>query len=149
MEGGTEWNVKLIQSIFWEEETKAMLSIPVGQILREDKLIWAMIDKGLFTVKSAYFFALNLKGESRGAPSNIEARTRKWKFFWDLSVPTKVKNFLWRITYNSLPTKNLFKSRVVDNMLCPLCHQEPESAIHLAWNCCAANDIWAMSPLHP
>lgn len=84
VERGTEWNVNLIQSIFWEEETKAILSIPVGQFQREDKLIWAMIEKGIFTIKSAYFLVLNLfKGESKGAPSNTEAQTRNWKFICD------------------------------------------------------------------
>lgn len=63
MEGGTEWNIKPIQSIFLEEETKAILSIPLEQNKRKYKPIWALIDKGTFYVKSAYFLTLDFKGK--------------------------------------------------------------------------------------
>lgn len=42
---------------------KAILSIPLGQNAKEDKLIWAMTYTGTFIVKSAYYLALNLKGK--------------------------------------------------------------------------------------
>lgn len=95
--------------------------------------------------------ALNLKEERRGESSNTEVQARKWKSLWDLKVPVKVKNFLWRITHNSLPTnENLFKQRVVGNMLCPLCNQESETTIHLIWISSATNDVWISSclPIH-
>lgn len=30
---------------------------------------------------------------------------------------------------------------------CPLCQCEAETLIHMAWNCCASNDIWDASTL--
>lgn len=57
-------------------------------------------------------------------------------------------DFLWRMAHNSLPTKvNLFLKRVVDNPLCPLCLQELKIVVQMAWNYCAANDVWATSTL--
>lgn len=63
-------------------------------------------------------------------------------------IPAKVKNFLWRLFHNSLPTKaNLYGRKIVNNNLCPLCQLELETSIHLLWNCRASNDIWAASPI--
>lgn len=93
VEDDTEWNVNLLQSIFWEEEIKVILSIPLGQNRSEDKPIWALIDKCAFMVTSAYYLALNLKGERRGAPSNTEVQIRRWKSIWELLVLAKGKNF--------------------------------------------------------
>lgn len=46
IEGGTTWNEELINSIFWVNETKAILSIPLSKNWVEDKLIWALIENG-------------------------------------------------------------------------------------------------------
>lgn len=108
----------------------------------EDKLIWALTEGDKFMVKSAYYLALNRKLELKGNGSNSEQVNSKWKILWQLTVPPKVKIFLWRLIHNSLPTKeNLFHRRVVDNPLCLLCNQEPESMVHTVWNCSTANDV--------
>lgn len=60
----------------------------------DNKPVWAITENDIFTIKSAYFSALDHKGESRGTPSNTEVQTSKWKHIWNISVPTKLKNFL-------------------------------------------------------
>lgn len=57
-----------------EDETKAILSILVGSNYREYKLIWAMTNKGNFTMKSAYFVDLNLKGRGKGLRRTLNSR---------------------------------------------------------------------------
>lgn len=51
MEEGTTWN----NSIFWEDEAKAILSIPLGKNWVEDKLIWAELKMGFATLKVPTF----------------------------------------------------------------------------------------------
>lgn len=64
------WNEEFVKTVFWEDKANAILSIPlgIGQVL--DKLIWALIDNGVFTIKSSYFLDLNRKQKGRGSPSN-------------------------------------------------------------------------------
>lgn len=45
---GSEWDEDMIKSIFWKDEAKAILSIPLGITNLEDKLIWTLIKSGVF-----------------------------------------------------------------------------------------------------
>jgi hypothetical protein len=47
------WDRELVDDIFWEEDVKVILAIPVKQG-REDAIAWHYDPKGLFSVKSAY-----------------------------------------------------------------------------------------------
>lgn len=114
----------LYRKIFWEEEARAILQMLISASGRAEKLIWEHAANGEFSVKSAYFIALNLKMENRGEGSNKEAQCRMWKNIWQLSIPNKVKNFLWRASTNTAPTNhNLRSKRAIDNGTCPICTQ--------------------------
>lgn len=78
-EMGSAWNEDLIRSIFWDEEARAILSIPLGKLTRDDKLIWALIENDNFSIKSAYFAIMNQRGENKGASSNPKNQINKWK----------------------------------------------------------------------
>jgi hypothetical protein len=55
--------------------------------------------------------------------------------------------FLWWACNEILPTRaNLFKKKIVDNPLCPICGLEPETAVHILWTCNSARDVWCVSP---
>lgn len=69
------WNTRLIQEIFWNEESQVILDIPLGIFIREYKLIWSLTDHGRFTVKSAYYAILGEKRESRGSASSCTSNT--------------------------------------------------------------------------
>ena len=58
------WKADLIKSIFLPFESKTILNIPISYNLPEDKIIWAANKKGVFSVKSAYYVALNLMDSS-------------------------------------------------------------------------------------
>lgn len=65
------------------------------------------------------------KDQSKGESSRKSPMENMWKTLWALPVPNVVKMFLWRACNNILPTKkNLFKKRVVSNMVCPICERE-------------------------
>ena len=88
----------------------------------EATLIWLHVQSGLYSVKSGYQF-LKTEGtllqDSLGSPNSIR---NLWKKIWNLPVPSKVKNFLWRACKNAIPTKvNLIRRRVIDDPLCECC----------------------------
>ncbi|XP_042942755.1 uncharacterized protein LOC122276934 [Carya illinoinensis] len=60
-----------------------------------------------------------------------------------MQVPNTTKTFLWRACLEALPTMlNLFKKKIVDSPLCPICCREEETTIHALWSCSSAMDVW-------
>jgi len=103
------WDHVLIEEVFWEEDWKCILSIPIKQGM-DDLIAWHFDRKGVFSVKSAYHTLDAIKGreacrqvgassssaESSGAsPSNTDFC---WKKIWS-KCPPKVQQFFWRFTH--------------------------------------------------
>jgi hypothetical protein len=59
-----EWDVSLINEIFWEEDVELILAIPLIYGM-EDSLSWHFDSKGSFSVKSAYHVLSDKKEHSR------------------------------------------------------------------------------------
>ena len=71
---------------------------------------------------------------------------RVWAALWKLRIPNKIKVFGWRACNEILPTKmNLAKRRIIEEAACPICTRFVETAVHLLWECDAAQDVWAGS----
>lgn len=51
---GTEWDEEIITEIFNQRYAKLILSISIPKTKNEDILIWALEERGNFTVKSCY-----------------------------------------------------------------------------------------------
>ena len=53
---------------------------------------------------------------------------------------------LWRIASNTIPIKEILAQRMgLDNQVCELCHEAPESSCHLFCLCPVARAIWFTS----
>ena len=73
------WDRELVNDIFWEEDAKHILSIPIRPDM-EDTIAWHFDPKGTFSVKSAYHVLEENKqrdqekqrGESSKAPVQVE-----------------------------------------------------------------------------
>ena len=75
--------------------------------------------------------------------SNPTVLNSFWTNIWKLNIPNKVKHFLWRACSDSLPTKrNLAQRRIITNVTCDLCRDQPEDAIHALWDCYGVKEIW-------
>ena len=55
------WDRVLIEEVFWEEDWKRILSIPIKQGM-DDLIAWHFDRKGIFSVKSAYHNLVAIKG---------------------------------------------------------------------------------------
>ncbi|XP_042974763.1 uncharacterized protein LOC122306401 [Carya illinoinensis] len=109
----------------------------------DDKIIWGLSEKGIFTVKSAYHADLGIKNQNMGETSSGDQSKGLWGRLWRLTSLGKVKLFLWKALNGILPTRSiLFKRRVIDNSTCPMCSREEETDIHVLWDCPAAVDVW-------
>ncbi|XP_042942776.1 uncharacterized protein LOC122276958 [Carya illinoinensis] len=144
VEGKKEWNEDLIRSIFREEEADQICCIPLSRKEVEDKPIWGPLNKGLFSVKSAYFLEKERSSRWQGESSKGFEADDQWKHIWSMNLPSKMKLFMWKVGNNLLATKsNLVARKVCDNSRCPICLKEAENVMHVLWLCPAANDVWA------
>ena len=41
---------------------------------------------------------------------------------------------------------NLVNRRIIADIVCPNCTRFPETAVHVLWDCDAAQDVWAAGP---
>ena len=124
-------------------EADLILKIPLSPTKVEDKLIWPHVPNGVYTVKSGYRFLVKDKPDpllyhpSQGENPSI------WSRIWRLSVPKKVKNFLWKACKEALPVKkNLVRRRVLEEDVCCHCKLKAEDGYHALWDCSELSAIW-------
>ncbi|KAG8377458.1 hypothetical protein BUALT_Bualt08G0035100 [Buddleja alternifolia] len=58
------WNAQLDRQIFWPLDVNMILSIPLGQNLMVDRLVWHYTKNGMFSVKNAYHVVRSLVNDS-------------------------------------------------------------------------------------
>jgi hypothetical protein len=100
---------------------------------------------GEFTVRSAYHLQkaiiVNNEGESSGSNHvRISGAT-----CGNSTSRMRMKVFMWRACSNALATKaNLFRRKITEDPLCPMCGVQAETTGHILWGCSAAKAIWSV-----
>ena len=109
-----------------------------------DRIIWPDSPDGNYSVKVGYQKFCEEADASNASSSDPTQQTSFWKKVWKLQVPNKIKNFLWRVCSNALPTKeNLKKRKILDDARCNACQTEQESILHALWECEKLSHVWA------
>nr|POE66538.1 hypothetical protein CFP56_18795 [Quercus suber] len=65
------WRVDLVRELFLNFEAENILSIPLSTCMPPDKLVWAAMPNGTFTVKSAYWIAMDMKEAEQEGTSGL------------------------------------------------------------------------------
>lgn len=131
------WEEDLILDVFERRDANIILSIPLNN---DGKDSWYQRREKLgdYSVKSAY---LMLQEDIRNHSSN--ANSGFWRKLWNLKIPPKLKNFLWRTTSNCIPTKDLLRQKWVQvNAECPVCNTSDDSILHNHVLCPFAVSSW-------
>lgn len=132
-----------MEGLFSKEEAELIYQIPLSYLVYEDKLIWNGTVQGSFSVKSAYDLHREIQEMGKGQASYNSTREQFWSGLWKLNIHPTDKLFIWRACCEAIPTnQNLFKRKVLEKPLCPICLQEEETIIHAIWSCPAAQDFW-------
>lgn len=138
------WKRDLIYNVFNPYEAKQILNIPISLRLPGDCLtcIWHWEKDGNFSVRSAYHLLCDAK--DRNLPESFELCDRGlWKNIWKAPVPNTVKNFLWRLARNILPTRsNLGRKGIQMDTICPICLEHEETQEHLFMHCQLSQVLW-------
>lgn len=97
-----------------------ILSIPICANVA-DSCHWRGEKLGQYSVRSAY--RMLQMGKNTNQTSYNSDFLRK---LWNLKVPPKVKNLLWRASTDCLPAKVQLRTKRVDvNVTCSICYEEP------------------------
>jgi hypothetical protein len=68
-----------------------------------------------------------------------------WDLIWKLKAPPKVKNFMWRVCRNVLPTRMRINDKGVNCIsACSLCDASDEDSLHLFFRCPSSCNVWNM-----
>lgn len=94
------WNMPFLHSIFNQQVVEHIIKTPLYSSVREDRLIWKKEINGEYSVRSAYHLCMNELLDT----SHFKMQG-SWDLIWKLKVPSKVKNLIWRICRNCLPTR--------------------------------------------
>jgi hypothetical protein len=104
----SNWNIQLLERVFWAHDVEVIrkLKIPSGQFT--DVLAWHYGKNGVFTVRSAYRLAIQLRAqEMNDAANSAYAMGERpvWRTIWSLPIPQKVRIFIWRAVMQGLETR--------------------------------------------
>jgi len=86
-----------LHATFDDASIEAILKIPIPMFQKEDKLVWVLDRKGVFSMRSAYCANQSIHFDDTN--KNI------WIGIWKAKIHERLKIFLWRIANNALPTK--------------------------------------------
>ena len=125
------WNDELLKECFDDESIAHINKIHLGQFPQADKVIWSPSNNGAFSTKSAFWTDQVSRFNSIGPLTRQE-----WNMLWKLKIHDRLKLLLWKIIWNSLPTREVIGLRFeLDSLQCPLCGSSTESFKHLFLEC--------------
>lgn len=146
---GDNWDMAKITQLIPNESIRKVLATPINTHLAEDTTFWPYSKDGVYNVKSGYKIAHYEVGEG-GSIDNPSSPSEKqlWKSIWNAKVMLKIKNFIWRLVSDALPTKaNLAKRGLGESSCCPICYCERETAEHIFLGCSWVKPVWFGSTL--
>ncbi|CAJ2637113.1 unnamed protein product [Trifolium pratense] len=132
------WNLPLICSLFDDSSARKILKTPLLDSVPVDKVIWRLEKDGHYSVKSAYRYCIDEAIDT----THLKV-PGQWHYIWKATTPPKIKNFIWRLCRNCIPTRFRLNQKGVN---CPgncvHCDDELEDNIHLFFLCNNAKNIW-------
>ncbi|KAG2574039.1 hypothetical protein PVAP13_7KG295601 [Panicum virgatum] len=139
-----EWKTEVLHEHFDPVDVEEILKIKLSIERTEDIIAWHFERTGVFSVKSAYKLALNLRTlGANTSGSKFQNRSRLWNYIWKADVPPKVRIFAWRLAKNALPTNENKKARhILETSTCAICGFEAETAFHAVVSCPHARDLF-------
>lgn len=108
---------------------------------------------GCYSVKSGYMVARSLKEDVviKDPSTSNQIPKSLWKCIWNIAVPPKIQQFLWRIGAGAVATKDaLYRRACAKDPMCPLCMEEKETMEHLLFLCpwtkyCCLGSHWVLN----
>ncbi|XP_026440547.1 uncharacterized protein LOC113339503 [Papaver somniferum] len=130
------WDVDQILTLFSNDKAAVIVNLQTHPN-EEDRVIWDLNDKDVFSVKELY------KAKIEDLYSN-DIPTGNWASIWNMKVAPVIRIFLWKCGQGILPT-NAKTASILHyiNPSCTVCNNgEAETMSHMWLNCPAAILVW-------
>jgi hypothetical protein len=133
------WNHVIVNNIFDDSNTATkILQTPLFESIHEDIITWKPENNGVYSVRSAYKICVNSAGTQVR-----HCIAGSWNEIWRAKIPPKVKNLLWRIGRNVLPTRMRLNSRGVHCPTnCSVCNEGDEDTLYVLFFCHKSIQCW-------
>jgi hypothetical protein len=138
------WREDLVRKVFYPPDADTVLQIKLPAFHGEDHLAWHYEKTGLFTVKSAYRLALDVRDKENmiGMSKNHAGDRDMWNIIWKAKVPPKVRVFGWELASNTLGVQALRCARNMDQIAtCSICGMDQETNHHAMVECTKAKAL--------
>jgi len=123
------WNEQVVRQVFSVDIADKILHTPLISQVDEDKIIWKAERHSRYSVRSAYRLCV-----SELVDSSHLWRPRYWSGIWNLKVPPKVRNLVWRMCRGCLPTRvRLLDKGVNCPTNCASCDSNHADLTHVFW----------------
>ncbi|KAA3468585.1 reverse transcriptase [Gossypium australe] len=135
-----EWNRDLIVNTFPEDMTDLIFQIPLSLEPHEDFLAWKGESSGEFSVRSSYKLLQSFDPTAYAVQNIYRDFYRK---LWHIDIPTKIKIFIWKISWNYITNRvNMAIRRLANSSMCPRCGGAAETLNHLFGECPVSMEMW-------
>ncbi|XP_058776145.1 uncharacterized protein LOC131650453 [Vicia villosa] len=125
----------VVRDVIGEVGAAHVAGIPLSTELGKDLLIWNAEKHGDFSVKTAYHHLSASRRNNRPGSSSSDLDPL-WKPLWKAPIPNKIKEFIWRLAKDILPTRsNVCSKGITIDPSCPFCDSCPETSAHLFVHC--------------
>uniref|UniRef100_A0A803P3X8 Reverse transcriptase domain-containing protein n=1 Tax=Cannabis sativa TaxID=3483 RepID=A0A803P3X8_CANSA len=141
MNGNGEWNTEYIKEKMHEDDIPWIMGIQTNRGYGEDNLLWHYTENGDYKVASGYIIN---RVEKQGAEASNKSMERKWwKTVWHSNLTPKMKNFVWRVCHNWIPSKSeLVRRGIKMERTCSGCWNYDETISHALWQCPKMKQFW-------
>ena len=137
------WRAEVIEHVFSTQEADIIEGIPLSSTSQKDVLVWPFTPSGTYSVKSGYGFLT----DNSAQPQVSNQVLAFWKKLWSLGVLSKVKNFVWRASWEALPVKaNQCRRRITREGQCETCKTGDETCSHAIFFCSDVQVMWNSDP---
>jgi len=123
--------------VFSADIVNKILHTPLISQVEEDRIVWKVERHERYSIHSAYRLCV-----TELIDSSYLWRPGYWSGIWNLKVPPKVKNLLWRMCRGCLPTRvRLLDKGVVCPTNCASCDSTHEDLLHVFFDCLFAIQV--------
>ncbi|CAL1371723.1 unnamed protein product [Linum trigynum] len=146
------WKVESLREVVPEGVIQDILRIPIGPAEAPDQWVWKFTKTGAYTVKSAYRALRESRDQFVQPTALVQSLPNgdDWKWLWSLSLPPKLRFFIWKIAKGAIATRSrLFDGRCAPNPCCSICNHNIESIYHCFFSCPHATATWELMELSP
>lgn len=146
---GISWNKVRLAQMFPRSEADEIELIVVGGSSVPDFLAWNFTRSGVYSVRSGYHLAMDLKRLKKGRPgsSYTVGDHKAWMSPWDTNAPPKARIHTWRMIKNG-PTvgAELSRRNIKQGIKCVVCGRN-ETIHHRFWSCPHSKLVWKLFAL--